>query len=82
MRKHWKKIVGIILVLVSVALLVFTIQSVADNLAKDGPVAGKINSFKPAYQNQGVVIILTGIASAISFLAGICFLALGRKKEV
>ena len=79
-RKRWIRIAGAILVLLSIALLVFTIVSVANGMAKEGPIAGKITSFKPAYPNQGLVIVLAGIASAAVFLGGICCLAVGRKK--
>ena len=79
-RKRWIRIAGVILVLLSIALLVFTIVSVANGMAKEGPIAGKITSFKPAYPNQGLVIVLAGIASAVVFLGGICCLAVGRKK--
>ena len=80
-RKRWIRIAGAILVLLSIALLVFTIVSVANGMAKEGPIAGKITSFKPAYPNQGLVIVLAGIASADFFLGGICCLAVGRKKD-
>ena len=79
-RKRWIRNAGAILVLLSIALLVFTIVSVANGMAKEGPIAGKITSFKPAYPNQGLVIVLAGIASAVVFLGGICCLAVGRKK--
>ena len=75
-----KRGIGIFLVILSAVLLVVTVQSVGDNLAKTGAAAGKINSYIPPYPNAGVHVILIGIASVVSFLAGIVLISIGKKR--
>ena len=74
-----KKIIGIVLVLISIGLLVFTILSVGANMAKTGPMVGKINSYKPPFRNHGLLMAATGISSVFVFLGGIVLISAGRK---
>ncbi len=74
-----KRAIGIVLVILAAVLLVVTVQSVGDNLAKTGAAAGKITSYKPPYPNAGLHVVLIGIASVVSFLAGIVFISIGKK---
>ena len=78
---NWKRIVGIALMVLAVALLVFAIVSYADGLAKEGPIAGNYNSYKPAYESQPILIIASGIASVVSFLAGISLVAFSSRRR-
>lgn len=79
-RMSAKKILGIVLVVIAVGLLVFTILSVGANMAKTGPMVGKINSYKPPFRNHGLLMAATGIASVIIFLGGIVLISAGRKR--
>ncbi len=63
-----KKVVGIALIILGAGLLVLAIVMISSNLATTGPAAGKINSYKPPFRNHGLLTILVGIASVISFL--------------
>ena len=76
----WKKAVGISLIVVAAGLLAFTILSVGANMDWTGPMAGKINTYKPPYQNHGLIMAITGISSAVVFLAGIVMVVVGRKR--
>ena len=79
MEWSWKKILGVALVLIAVGMMVFVILSVGANMAKTGPMVGKINSYKPPYQNHGLFMVITGIGSVVVFLGGIALVSVGRK---
>ena len=80
MEWNWKKILGVALVLIAVGMMVFVILSVGANMAKTGPLVGKINTYKPPYQNHGLFMVITGIASVVVFLGGIALMSVGRKR--
>ena len=75
-----KKAVGIALIVVGAGLLILAIVMISSNLATTGPAAGKITSYKPPFRNHGLVTILVGIASVISFLAGAFMIALSNRE--
>ena len=80
MEWNWKKILGVALVIIALAMLVFVILSVGANMAQTGPLVGKINTYKPPYQNHGLFMVITGIASVVVFLGGIVLVSAGRKR--
>ena len=79
MEWNWKKILGVALVIIALGMLVFVILSVGANMAKTGPLVGKINTYKPPFQNHGLLMVITGIASVVVFLGGIALVSVGRK---
>ncbi len=73
-----KRIVGIILVVISIALLVFVIHGIASNLPADGPLKGNIRGYKPPYDGHGLVMVLSGFAAVLSFLGGLFLIGLAK----
>ena len=74
-----KLIVGIALIVLSVILLGLVIVSVGANMAHSGPIAGKINSYKPPFYGHGLWMVVFIILSGASFLGGLVLVAAGRK---
>ena len=74
-----KKRIAIVLIIVAVILLAFVIFSVAACLPQDGPWTGVITQYHPPFYGHGLLMILVGIAAAISFLIGIILLVLDRR---
>ena len=73
-----KRIVGIILVVISIALLVFVIHGIASNLPADGPLKGHIRGYKPPYDGHGLVMVLSGLAAVLSYLGGLFLIGLAK----
>ena len=80
MTKLTKKIIGTILVVLGVALLVYVIISISQNMPQTGPWIGKITQYHAPYAGHGLLMALLGIASLAAFLTGIIFLASGSKR--
>ena len=82
---NWKKTVGFLLIVVSIVFLALTIIGISENIAHSGSTmdrtvaAGKITSYRPPFYAHGLVMILFGIFSVISFLGGITMIALSKK---
>ena len=79
MKEKGKMILGIVLVVLAAALLVTAVVSVAENMAHSGPIAGKINSYKPPFPGHGLLVIAAGVAAAVSLLGGIVLIRLGQQ---
>ena len=80
MQINLKKAVGIALIITEVSLLVLAIIMISSNPATSGPIAGKINSYKPPFKKHGLLVVLAGIASVISFLTGAFLAAFGSRE--
>ena len=74
-----KKHVAIILIAISVILMGIVIVSVGANLPQEGQWKGVITQYKPPFYGHGLLMVLLGIASAISFLVGIILLVLDKR---
>ena len=74
-----KLIVGIALIVLSVILLGLVIVSVGMNMAHSGPIAGKINSYKPPFYGHGLWMVAFILLSAAFFLSGLVLVSAGRK---
>ena len=81
MRKS-RLIIGIVLILIAAIALVFIVRSVHDSLPKKGKWKGNIHQFKPTYPGEGLVIILVGIAGAMSFLGGIYLTIVALREDI
>ncbi|MDO4834840.1 MAG: hypothetical protein Q4B07_00080 [Clostridia bacterium] len=81
MRKS-RLIIGIVLILIAAIALVFIVRSVHDSLPKEGKWKGNIHQFKPTYNGEGLVIILVGIAGAMSFLGGIYLTIVALREDI
>ncbi len=80
MTWSWQKVVGIVFFVIAAGLMVFAIVSCMESLAHEGPIAWKITSFQPKYENQGLVIVITMISSVFVFLAGCIMISVSRKR--
>ena len=74
-----KIITGISLMVLGIVLLAAVVIMVQTNLAASGPLAGKITTYKPPFENHGLLTVLIGVCAAVSFLAGMILAALGKK---
>ncbi len=74
-----KTIIGLILIVISILLLIFVVESVKNNIPSTGQWAGKITMYRQPYLNHGIMLIWAGIAALLLFLAGIILFFLGRK---
>ena len=74
-----KLIVGVALIVLSVILLGLVIVSVGANMAHSGPIAGKINSYKPPFYGHGLWMVVCIILSGASFLGGLVLVSVSRK---
>lgn len=75
-----KKVVGIALILLAVVLLGTVILSVWANMAHEGPVAGKIVSYKPPFYGHGLLMVALIGAGSLSFLVGVVLLSIGIRE--
>ena len=74
-----KKRVGIILIVIAAVLLVAVIVSVGASLPRDGQWKGAITQYKPPFYGHGLLMILLGIAAAVSFLTGAVLIVMDKK---
>lgn len=74
-----KTVIGIILMVLGLGLGVVAILMVTSNLATTGPAAGKINSYKPPFENHGLLALITGFSGIIAFLGGAMVFSFGRR---
>ena len=74
-----KKRTGIILIAVAAVLLGAVIISVGANLPQEGQWQGVITQYHPPFYGHGLLMILLGIAAAVSFLSGIILIVLDKK---
>ena len=81
MRKS-RLIICIVLILIAAIALVFIVRSVHDSRPKEGKWKGNIHQFKPTYPGEGLVIILVGIAGALSFLGGIYLTIVALREDI
>ena len=75
-----KKIVGIALILLAVVLIGIVLFSVGINMAHEGPVAGKIVSYKPSFHDHGLLMVVLIVAGALSFLSGLLLYFIGHRE--
>ena len=48
------------------------------NMAHVGPIAGKISSYLAPFPNHGLLVVIAGVASVLTFLIGALMCALGK----
>jgi hypothetical protein len=72
------RIIGIVLMVLAVLLLAAAIFQVAVNMDHTGPIAGKINSYRPPFPSHGLWVVVSGVLSAVTFLGGAAMVAFGR----
>ena len=73
--------IGISLMALAIVLLAVVIIMVQTNLAASGPWSGKITTYKPPFENHGLLTVLIGMGAAISFLSGAVITVLGKNKQ-
>ena len=76
-----KLIIGIVLLVIFVAALLYVIYGVKNGLPSEGQWKGNIHQWKPAFAGQGLLIILIGIAGSLSFFVGIILTILALRGE-
>ena len=76
-----KRILGIVLIILSAVLLFAVIHSIAANLPQEGPMKGNIRAYIPPYKGHGLLMIAGGIGAVISFLLGGVMLSLGKMDQ-
>ena len=74
-----KLIVGIALVILFIALTVYIIVTIADNIPPVGLTTGPgtIYQFQEPYAGARLVLFLLAIAALVSFLSGVILIAMG-----
>lgn len=75
-----KKVIGIVLILLAVALIGLVIFSVWANMAHEGPVAGKIVSYKPPFYGHGLWMVIFIGVGGLSFLGGLMLFVIGQRE--
>ncbi len=75
-----KKVVGIALILLAVVLIGLVISSVGANMAHEGPVAGKITSYKPPFYSHGLWMVVFIALGGLSFLGGLMLTVVGIRE--
>ena len=70
-----------ICVLLSIAMIVFALWSLFDNLPKSGKWKGVITQYKQAYPGQLALIILFLIVGHFSLLIDVPFLVMSIREE-
>ncbi len=73
--------IGISLMVLAIVLLAVVIVMVQSNLASSGPWSGKIATYKPPFENHGLLTVLIGIGAAVSFLSGAVMFVLGKSEQ-
>ena len=73
-----KRIIGIVLLAVSLALLVFVVLEVRGSFDFSGP---RFATYSQPYPGHALKLILAIAGTLVSFLAGLLLLGLGRKNR-
>ena len=74
-----KKRIGIVLIVLAFALLAAVIISIGASLPQDGQWKGVITQYHPPFYGHGLLMILLGIAAAVSFLAGSILIVMDKR---
>ena len=72
----------LIVILVAIIILVFVVRAVYNGLPEEGKWKGNIKQWKPAYNGEGLVIILVGIAGALCFIGGIHLTIIALREDI
>ena len=75
-----KKVVGIALILLAVVLIGLVISSVGVNMAHEGPMAGKITTYKPPFYSHGLWMVVFIALGGLAFLGGLLLTVVGIRE--
>ena len=74
-----KRIIGIILIAISIVLAIIVYSEIQKTLTLSGLTIGSTASYKPPFEYHGPLVIVTGIIAAVSFLTGLYLISSDRK---
>ena len=75
-----KRVVGIVLSVLGVALVGLAVYMIVSNMVRTGPTAGKITAYRPPFKNHGLLTVLTGFAGLGIFFTGIALAGFGKSE--
>ena len=75
-----KRIIGIILIAVSLVLTVIFFTEIQKTVTLSGVGAGSTAAYTPPFAFHGPLVVLAGVAAAVFFLIGLYLVSPGRKR--
>ncbi len=75
-----KRVIGIVLSVLGVALVGLAVYMIVSNMVRTGPTAGKITAYRPPFKNHGLLTVLTGFAGLGIFFTGIALAGFGKSE--
>ncbi len=75
-----KLIIGIVCILLAVGLLVYVYLAIRANTAQEGAMKGNIKTYKPPFENHGLLMVVLLGAGMLLFLGGSVLTGLGMQE--
>ena len=75
-----RRIIGIILLVISLALAVFVYTEVHRTVTLSGLMVGSTATYTPPFEFHGPLVVLAGVAAAALFITGLYLVSPDRKK--
>ncbi len=75
-----RKIVGILLIAVSLVLIVLAFLEVKKTVTLSGLMVGSTATYEPPFAFHGPLVVLAGVAGVVCFLIGLYLVSPGRDK--
>ena len=74
-----KRIIGIILIVISLVLTAIVFSEIRKTLTLSGLTFGSTATYKPPFEYHGPLVVLAGIVAAVLFLTGLYLVSRDRK---
>lgn len=75
-----KLIIGILCILLAAGLLVYVYLAIRANTAQEGVMKGNIKTYKPPYENHGLLMVVLLGVGMLLFLGGALLTGLGAQE--
>ena len=75
-----RRIIGIVLLVVSLGLVVFVYSEVHKTVTLSGLMVGSTATYTPPFEFHGPLVVLAGVAAAALFITGLYLVSADRNK--